>query len=57
MSALEISGTEARMLGHYRLVERLMDGGISRLTAERLAELELGAAEPGRARSHSHARR
>ena len=39
------------------LVERLMAGGISRLSAERMVAINSGSAEPGRARSHMQSRR
>jgi hypothetical protein len=57
LSALALSSAEARMLGHTKLVARLVESGSSRLTAERVAEVELGSAEPGRARPHTQARR
>jgi hypothetical protein len=57
LSVLAISRAEARMLGRVAVVERLVENGSSRLTAERFAALEFGTAEPGRARFHSHARR
>jgi hypothetical protein len=57
LSVLGISSAEAGALGRVELVERLADRGWSRLTAERVAELHFEAAEPGRARFHSHARR
>jgi hypothetical protein len=56
LSVLAISKAEARRLGPAVLVERLVDYGTSRLTAERFAAFELGTAEPGRARPHSKAR-
>jgi hypothetical protein len=57
LSVLAISPTEALALGRTEIVERLVERGSSRLTAERMAELQLGAAEPGRARTHSQSRR
>jgi hypothetical protein len=57
LSVLEISRAEALALGRSELVERLVERGSSRLTAHRIVALELGADEPGRARSHSYARR
>jgi hypothetical protein len=44
-------------LRRMTLVEQLVDGGASRLTAERIVEIELGEAEPGRARRHTQSRR
>ena len=57
LSVLALSRAEARSLGSTELVARLVDRGISRLTAERVAEVELGEAEPGRARTHTQSRR
>jgi hypothetical protein len=57
LSVLAISKAEAQALGRSELVERLVEGGTSRLTAHRIVALELGTDEPGRARSHSYARR
>jgi hypothetical protein len=57
LSLFAISKDEARMLGRSGLVERLVEEGTSRLTAERVAALEFSNAEPGRARYHTHARR
>jgi hypothetical protein len=57
LGALALSRTEAHMLGRTQLVARLVESGTSRLTAERVADVELGAAEPGRARTHSQSRR
>jgi hypothetical protein len=57
LSVLAISRAEAQALGRSELVERLVERGTSRLTAHRIVALELGTAEPGRARSHSYARR
>jgi hypothetical protein len=39
------------------LVQRLVAEGASRLTAERIAAIERGDAEPGRARRHPQSRR
>jgi hypothetical protein len=57
LSVLAISRTEAQALGRSELVKRLVERGSSRLTAHRIVALELEADEPGRARSHSYARR
>ena len=54
---LEISETELKELSGAALVDRLMAGGISRLSAERIVAIEHGVAEPSRARSHMQARR
>ncbi len=39
------------------LVERLVAGGVSRLTAQRYLEIERGSAGAGRARPHTMSRR
>ena len=57
LSLFAISKDEARMLGRSGLVERLVEEGTSRLTADRIAALEFDNDEPGRARYHTHARR
>jgi hypothetical protein len=56
LSVLALSRAEARVIGSTELIARLVERGISRLTAERVAEVELGAAEIGRARTHSQSR-
>ena len=57
LSVLALSRPEAVTLGRTQFVARLVERGISRLTAERVADVELGAAEPGRARTHTQSRR
>jgi hypothetical protein len=54
---IEIPEAEVAMLSDVLLVERLVEGGISRLSAERMVAIRQGATEPGRARSHMQARR
>ncbi len=51
-----VSEVEVNMLAVADPVERLVAGGISRLSAERIVEIEQGSAEPGRARRHTQAR-
>jgi hypothetical protein len=53
---IKIADVDAARLTGRALVERLVDNGISRLTAERFVELERGNSEPGRARPHTQAR-
>jgi len=53
---LELSGDEATVT-RATLVERLVEAGASRLTAERIVAIERDGAQPGRARPHSQARR
>ena len=54
---LKISDIDTARLTGRALVERLVDNGISRLTAERFVALEADNAEAGRARPHTQARR
>jgi hypothetical protein len=54
---IEIAEAEVRRLSSFSLVERLVDRGVSRLSAERIVAIEFGTAEPGRARAHAQARR
>lgn len=49
------SETAARIEGIDR-VEQLVAEGKSRLTAQRIVEIERGATEPSRARRHAQAR-
>jgi len=51
-SAGEVSKAETQRLERAALVERLVAGGASRLTAERMAAIEQGDEERGRARPH-----
>jgi hypothetical protein len=44
-------------LRDWEVVDRLVEAGSSRLTAERIVEIERGEAEPGRARPHGMSRR
>jgi hypothetical protein len=55
--SLEIPDAEVRGLSREAIIERLVDSGMSRLTAERAVEIEREAGEPGRARRRSLARR
>ena len=54
---LEIPDAEARRLSDAAIVERLVEHGCSRLTAQRIVEIERGSAEPARARRRTLARR
>ena len=54
---LTFSEAEAERLGRLVRVQVLVAGGASRLTAERIVAIELGEAEPGRARRHPQSRR
>jgi hypothetical protein len=57
LGGIEIPESELKALSTSALVERLAAGGLSRLSAERIAAIERGIAEPGRARAHMQARR
>ncbi len=54
---VEMDDAEVKTLSGSALVDRLVEGGMSRLSAERTVEIDRGTAEPGRARPHSQARR
>jgi hypothetical protein len=49
---IELPERTVEMANNDELVRLLVDAGASRLTAERLVELERGEGEPGRARRH-----
>jgi hypothetical protein len=49
---LELTAAEAQRLSDASLVDRLVETGVSRLTAARIVEVERNEAEPGRARPH-----
>jgi hypothetical protein len=53
----EHSDPDRNHLEDSALVDHLVAGGASRLTAERIVAIERGEAEPGRARRHVQARR
>jgi hypothetical protein len=44
-------------LRDWEVIDRLVEAGSSRLTAERMVEIDRGKAEPGRARPHGMSRR
>lgn len=54
---LEIPSDEANRLSSSVIVERLIAGGVSRLSAERIVAVQRGTAGPSRARSHPQSRR
>jgi hypothetical protein len=56
LASIEISQSELKLLSTTVLVSRLVDGGVSRLTAERFIEIQRGTVESGRARPHPLAR-
>jgi hypothetical protein len=55
--ALGIANSELRLLSDEMIVERLVDSGISRLSAARIVAVQRGGVEPGRARRHSQSHR
>ena len=54
---IQLAVQEMKALSNAVVVERLVDRGVSRLSAERIVEIERGVVEPGRARTHSTSRR
>ena len=54
---IQLAVREMTALSNAMVVERLVDAGISRLSAERIVEVERKACEPGRARTHTMSRR
>jgi len=54
---IQIEVREMKALSNAMVVARLVDRGVSRLTAERIVEIERSRAEPGRARTHTMSRR
>jgi hypothetical protein len=55
--ALGIANSELRLLSDDMLMERLVESGISRLSAARIVAVQRGGVEPGRARRHSQSHR
>jgi hypothetical protein len=53
---IEIAVREMKELTKASVVARLVESGVSRLTAERVVEIQRGSAEPGRARTHTTSR-
>jgi hypothetical protein len=51
--SLSLTDSELRRLRDWEVVDLLIEAGSSRLTAERMVEIERGEAEPGRARHHT----
>ena len=54
---IQLAVREMKALSNAMVVERLVDAGISRLSAMRIVEVERNAREPGRARTHTMSRR
>lgn len=53
----DITEADLKSFGAAVLVERLMTGGVSRLSAERMVAINSGSAEPSRARARMQSRR
>ena len=54
---IQLAVSEMKALSNAMVVERLVDAGVSRLSAVRIVEIERSACEPGRARTHTMSRR
>ena len=54
---IQLAVQEMKALSNAMVVERLVDRGVSRLSAMRIVEVERSACEPGRARAHTTSRR
>jgi hypothetical protein len=54
---LEIANSELRYLSNAMIVERLVESGVSRLSADRIVTVQRGKDEPGRARRHAQGHR
>jgi hypothetical protein len=54
---LELSAVAAQTMSNSAIVAMLMESGTSRLSAERIVEVEREGADAGRARSHPQSRR
>ena len=53
----DITEADMKSFGAAVLVERLVTGGVSRLSAERMVAINSGSAEPSRARARMQSRR
>ena len=53
---IQLAVREMKTLSNAMVVERLVDAGVSRLSAVRIVEIEREACQPGRARTHSMSR-
>jgi hypothetical protein len=54
---LKIADSEMQSLSNEAIAERLVDYGVSRLSAERIVAVLRGDVEPGRARRHAQGHR
>jgi hypothetical protein len=54
---IQLAVREMKSLSNAMVVERLVDAGVSRLSAERVVAIERKVCEPGRARTHTMSRR
>ena len=55
--ALAIRNSELRHLSNAMIVDRLVDSGVSHLSAHRIVAVQRGQVEPGRARRHAQSHR
>ena len=53
---IQLAVREMKLLSNAMVVERLVDAGVSRLSAVRIVDIERNACEPGRARTHTMSR-
>ena len=53
---LELTAAEAKTMSSTVIVARLVEGGMSRLSAERVVEVQRGGHQSGRARFHPQSR-
>ena len=51
--SLSLTDSQLSRLRDWEVVDLLIEAGSSRLTAQRMVEIERGEAEPGRARRHT----
>jgi hypothetical protein len=54
---LEIADSDMQWLSDTMIVHRLVESGVSRLSAERIVAVQRGEVEPGRARRHTQSHR
>jgi hypothetical protein len=54
---LEIADSEMQWLSNTAIIARLIESGVSRLSAERIVAVQRGGIEPGRARRHGQSHR
>jgi hypothetical protein len=57
IGTLDIADSEMESLSDATIVKRLVESGVSRLSAERIVEVHRSDNEPGRARRHAQGHR